>query len=181
MNEQEIVIKRNKAFLKYTYEDVLAYHGGEMPGGVALAFRMIQWVFEDVLKVEIEHGNCSFYSGLGKNGRGIMDTAKLLLGVVENDSLNLDIEYSLDKTGPIAPGGGRYYFEVACGEKKAKLSVRDGVIPKSFFEYSAKMHRKRSRGEVISKQEKEELQRLRKEISYHILKAGREEIFQIIE
>ena len=102
-----VSIKENKKILSFTYEELLACHGGAMPGGVALAFRMLQWVFEEVLQTIPERGLCQFYSGLGENGRGIIDTVKKVLGVVENESLRLDKTYSLNKTGPMAPGGGR--------------------------------------------------------------------------
>lgn len=180
MNKNEIVVRENGNLKTYTYEAVLKYHGGEMPGGVALAFRMLQWVFDDVLKTIPERGKCNFYSGLGRNGRGIMDTVKQILGVVEDQSLRLDIEYSLDKIGPAAPGGGKYYFEVGCGEKLVKLAVKDGVVPEEFFRYSAKMHRKRLAGEKISEEETAYLQKLREDISRVILNADRKDLFRVI-
>lgn len=180
MNQNEIAVYENGTIMTFTYEEILENHGGEMPGGVALAFRMLQWVFDDILKTIPERGMCSFYSGLGRNGRGIMDTVKQVLGVIEDESLRLDIEYSLDKTGPAAPGGGRYYFEVGCGEKLVKLAVKDGVVPEEFFRCSAEMHRKRQAGEKISEEEIAHLQKLREDISQVILNSDRRDLFRVI-
>lgn len=180
MNQHEIAVYKNGTMITFTYEEILEHHGGEMPGGVALAFRMLQWVFDDILKTIPEHGKCTFYSGLGRNGRGIMDTVKQVLGVVEDESLRLDIEYSLDKMGPAAPGGGRYYFEVGCGDTLVKLAVKDGVIPEEFFRYSAEMHRKRLAGEKITEEEIAYLQKLREGISRVILEADSEDLFRVI-
>lgn len=180
MNKNEIAVCENGDMKAYTYEAVLEHHGGEMPGGVALAFRMLQWVFDDILKMTPERGNCTFYSGLGRNGRGIIDTVKQVLGVVEEESLKLDIEYSLDKTGPAAPGGGRYYFEVGYGEKLVKLAVKDGVVPDEFFRCSAEMHRKRQAGENISEEEVAYLQKLREDISQVIMNAERQDLFRVV-
>lgn len=180
MNQNEIAVYENGTIMTFTYEEILENHGGEMPGGVALAFRMLQWVFDDILKTIPERGMCSFYSGLGRNGRGIMDTVKQVLGVMEDQSLRLDSEYSLDKPGPAAPGGGRYYFEVGCGEKLVKLAVKDGVVPEEFFRCSAETHRKRLAGEKISEEEIAHLQKLRVDISRVILNADRRDLFRVI-
>lgn len=181
MKKREITIRKNGVLKTLTYDEILENHGGEMPGGVALAFRMFQWVFEDILKTTPVHEECNFYSGLGENGRGIIDTAKQILGVVEGKSLRLDKEYSSDKEGPVAPGGGRYYFEVSSGEKLVKLAVKDGAIPEEFFEYSAGIHKKRNSGKVISEEEIAHLQKLRVELSLAILDAGSDDLFRLIE
>lgn len=181
MNKYAIAVRENGTTKTFTYEALLKNHGGEMPGGVALAFRMLQWVFDEILKTVPEHGICFFYSGLGRNGRGIIDTVQQVMGVVEEQSLRLDLEYSLDKMGPAAPGGGRYYFEVGCGEKLVKLAVTDGAIPEEFFRCSAEMHRKRQAGEKISEEENSHLQKLRMELSKMILAAESNALFRLIE
>ena len=175
-----VTIRENGTLLSFAYEELLAHHGGAMPGGVALAFRMLQWVFTDVLKTIPERGQCSFYSGLGENGRGIIDTVTKVLGVVENDSLRLDKAYSLDKTGPMAPGGGRYYFECGTKDKLVKLAVKDGAIPEEFFRCSAEMHRKRQSGEPITQAETDHLQQLRIELSKAILAADSSDLFVLL-
>ena len=176
-----VSIKENDKILSFTYEELLAHHGGAMPGGVALAFRMLQWVFDDVLKVIPEKGRCEFYSGLGENGKGIIDTVTKVLGVVENKSLRLDKTYSMDKTGPFAPGGGRYYFECGYSDKLVKLAVKDGAIPEEFFRCSQEMHRKRTAGEVITQAETDHLQQLRIDLSKAILAADSSDLFVLLE
>lgn len=176
-----VSIKENKKILSFTYEELLACHGGAMPGGVALAFRMLQWVFEEVLQTIPERGLCQFYSGLGENGRGIIDTVKKVLGVVENESLRLDKTYSLNKTGPMAPGGGRYYFECSYDDRLVKLAVKDGAIPEEFFRCSAEMHRKRNAGETITQAETDYLQQLRIDLSKAILAADSSDLFVLLD
>ena len=170
----------NGNVLTFTYEELLAHHGGAMPGGVALAFRMLQWVFDEILQEIPEKGCCRFYSGLGENGRGIIDTVVKVLGVIPHESLRLDKEYSLDKTGPFAPGGGRYYFECSYGNTLVQLAVKDGAIPEDFFRYSFEMHRKRNAGEPISEAETAHLQKLRQELSFDILAAEGKDLFILL-
>lgn len=172
-----VSIREKDKIVTFSYEELISHHGGEMPGGVALAFRMLQWIFNDILESLPERGNCTFYSGLGKNGRGIIDTVKLVTGVEENSTLLLDTEYSMDKTGPVAPGGGRYYFEFGCDEGLVKLAVKDGAIPEEFFAYSAEIHKKRQAEDCISEEEMQHLQKLRKELSEAILSADSSDLF----
>jgi len=176
-----ISVLGNGNLCSYTYEELLAHHGGAMPGGVALAFRMLQWVFDEVLKTTPEKGCCEFYSGLGENGRGIIDTVTKVLGLVENESLRLDKAYSMDKTGPLAPGGGRYYFECGYKDRLVKLAVKDGAIPEEFFQCSYEMHRKRSTGEIITEEETAYLQQLRIDLSKAILAAESRDLFVLLE
>lgn len=179
--KQTVSIRENGNTISYTYEELLANHGGAMPGGVALAFRMLQWVFDEILQTVPEKGNCEFYSGLGENGRGIIDTVTKVLGVVEHDSLRLNKTYSLNKTGPFAPGGGRYYFECGYNGKLVKLAVKDGAIPEEFFLCSAEMHRKRTAGETIRQEETDHLQQLRIDLSKTILAADSSDLFVLLE
>ena len=181
MNKNTVTIRENETLISFSYEELLGHHGGAMPGGVALAFRMLQWIFNDILKTVPERGACTFYSGLGINGRGIIDTVKMVTGVEENSTLRLDIDYSLDKTGPVAPGGGRYYFEFGYAGKMIRLAVKDGAIPEEFFRCSAEMHRKRLAGEGISEEETAHLQQLRTELSKAILGADSSDLFVLIE
>ena len=176
-----VSIKENGNTLSFTYDELLAHHGGAMPGGVALAFRILQWVFDDVLEIVPERGCCTFYSGLGENGKGIMDTVTKVLGVVPHESLRLDKSYSLDKSGPFAPGGGRYYFECGYQDKLVKLAVKDGAIPEEFFQRSAEMHRKRTAGKEITQEETDYLQQLRIDLSKAILAASSSDLFVLLE
>lgn len=176
-----ITIKENGTCLTFSYEELLTHHGGAMPGGVALAFRMLQWIFDEVLHRIPERGHCTFYSGLGENGRGIIDTVTLVLGVIEKESLHLEKTYSLHQPGPVAPGGGKYYFEFSDQNTQVRLAVKDGAIPEEFFRCSAEMHRKRSAGEVISQAEIDHLQQLRNDLSKTILAANSSDLFVLLE
>ena len=178
--KKTVSVRENGVITSYTYDELLKHHGGVMPGGVALAFRMLQWVFDEILLEIPEKGHCEFYSGLGENGKGIMDTVTKVLGVIPHQTLRLDKSYSLDKTGPFAPGGGRYYFECGCNGRIVTLAVKDGAIPEEFFHYSAEMHRKRTAGEEITEEETDHLQHLRTELSKAILAADSSDLFVLL-
>lgn len=180
LNNNLISIQDNGKIISYTYDELLTHHGGRLPGGVALAFRMMQWLFDSVLETTPEYGAFGFYTGLGKNGQGIIDTVAKVTGVQEPDSLRLDIEYSLDKQGPVAPGGGRYYFEFDYEGKRYCIALTDNAIPEEFFRCSADAHKKRIAGIELTEGEQTHLQQLRIDLSKAILTADASDLFVLI-
>lgn len=181
LNNNLISIQNHGKIISYTYDELLVHHGGHLPGGVALSFRMMQWLFDSVLKTTPEYGKFGFYTGLGKNGQGIIDTVAKVTGVQEPDSLRLDINYSLDKQGPIAPSGGRYYFEFDYKGKRYCIAITDNAIPEEFFRCSAEAHKKRSAGLELTEDELTHLQQLRIDLSKAILAADASDLFVLVD
>ena len=91
MGTQNIRIYDKEKLLSFSYNDLLSAHGGEMPGGVALVYKLMQWIFNDVVKEIPLRGTCSFYSGLGKNGKGIIDGADHVMQIKNDGKLFLDL------------------------------------------------------------------------------------------
>lgn len=176
-----ITIKDNNNIILITYEDLLKYHGYEMVGGVALAFQMMRWAFPQICDGIPERGNFYFYSGMGKNAKGVIDAVEMVMRVKTYESLNLDIDYSLDKEGPLAPGGGKYYFEVGYCDKKLCLAVKDGLIPDEFIEYSKLAHHCKSCGIQMKDSDRIKLMQLRAELAESILKSNIDDLFYKIK
>ena len=65
----------------------------------------------------------------------------MVMRVKHYDKLRLDLEYSEDKLGQVAPGGGRYYFEIGYKENLIKLYLKEGIIPEEFIAYSKLSHK----------------------------------------
>ena len=112
-----------------------------MIGGAALAFKIMLMTFPKLTDEIPQRGHFSFYSGIGKNGRGIIDATEMVMRVKTNDQIRLDTEYSEDKLGQVAPGGGRYYFEIGYKENMIKLYLKEGIIPEEFIAYSKLSHK----------------------------------------
>lgn len=92
MTATPIRIYEKDKLLSFTYDDLADYHNGEFPGGVALVYKLMAWVFNEVVS-EIPHREtCSFYSGIGINGMGIIDGADLVMQVRKTGKLNLDLD-----------------------------------------------------------------------------------------
>lgn len=180
MNIEKILVRDNDDIIEITYEDILKYHGKQMIGGVALAFKIMLMTFPKLSDDIPQRGNFSFYSGIGANGRGIIDATEMVMRVKTYDKLRLDLEYSDDKLGQVAPGGGRYYFEIGYGEKLIKLYLKEGIIPEEFIAYSKLAHKCKAENVPMKKKDEERLLSLRKELAKTIMASKPEDMLVIL-
>lgn len=178
---EKIKVKDHNDIIEITYEDLLKYHGNQMLGGVALAFKIMLMTFPKLSAEIPERGNFSFYSGIGCNGRGIIDAAEMVMRVKTYDQLRLDLEYSNDKLGEMAPGGGRYYFEIGYKEKLIKLYLKEGIIPSQFISYSKLAHKCKADNVPMKEEDQERLLLLRKELARSIMESKPEDLFVIMD
>lgn len=177
---ERIKVKDNNDIIEITYEDLLKYHGNQMIGGAALAFKIMLMTFPKLSDEIPERGHFSFYSGIGCNGRGIIDATEMVMRVKTYDQLRLDLEYSDDKLGQIAPGGGRYYFEIGYKENLIKLYLKEGIIPSEFISYSKLAHKCKAENVAMKKEDQERLLFLRKELAKSIMESKPEDLFVIL-
>ena len=177
---ERIKVKDNNDIIEITYEDLLKYLGNQMIGGAALAFKIMLMTFPKLSDEIPERGHFSFYSGIGCNGRGIIDATEMVMRVKTYDQLRLDLEYSDDKLGQIAPGGGRYYFEIGYKENLIKLYLKEGIIPSEFISYSKLAHKCKAENVAMKKEDQERLLFLRKELAKSIMESKPEDLFVIL-
>jgi len=180
MSIEKVIVRDNDDIIEITYEDILKYHGKQMIGGAALAFKIMLMTFPKLSNDIPKRGDFSFYSGIGANGRGIIDATEMVMRVKTYDKLRLDSEYSEDKMGQIAPGGGRYYFEIGYGEKLIKLYLKEGIIPEEFIAYSKLSHKCKAENVPMKEEDLERLLFLRKELAKTIMASKPEDMFVIL-
>lgn len=175
-----ILIKDANDILTINFEDVIKYHGYNMIGGVALAFRILLWGIPKLADQVPERGRFYFYSGIGHGGQGVIDTVEMILRVKTLDCLNLEKSWSMDKPGAYCPGGGHYYFELGYDNKKLCLGVKDGVISNEFIRMSEFAGERREKGLILKKEEFDYLHKLRKELAEAIIMAKPEDLFFVV-
>ena len=178
--KEALAVRENGRLLHIGYDSIMNYHGGAMPAGVALAFRMFSGLTErfQALYGDVpERSQVSFYTGLGENGQGIIDTAEALYRVKSRERLNTDILAGQDKDAPDAPGGGKYFFSGIMGAMSWEASLRDGIIDREFYVRSLKMHRLLDEGREPTARDTRELMDVRKAAEQRILKKSPAELF----
>lgn len=177
----EIVKVRDRDdIIEITYDDLLKYHGREMIGGVALAFKIMLMTFPKLSDEIPQRGHFSFYSGIGRNGRGIINATEMVMHVQSHNALRLDTEYSEDKLGQVAPGGGRYFFEIGYKDKLIQLYLKEGIIPDAFIQYSKLAHRCKAENKEMTQEDQATLLRLRQELANSIMASKPEDLFVIL-
>ena len=181
MIQEKVIVKDQNDIIEITYDDILKYHGREMIGGAALAFKIMLMTFPKLSDEIPQRGKFSFYSGIGKNGKGIIDAAEMVMRVKTYGNLKLDIDYSNDKMGQEAPGGGRYYFEIGYNDKLVKLYLKEGIIPSEFINYSKLSHKCKAENISMRVEDQEKLLSLRKELASKIMASNPEDLFVIIK
>ena len=180
MTIEKVIVRDNNDIIEITYDDILKYHGRQMIGGAALAFKIMLMTFPKLSDEIPTRGNFDFYSGIGANGRGIIDAAEMVMRVKTNNQLRLDLEYCEDKMGQIAPGGGRYYFEIGYNDKMVKLYLKEGIIPDEFMEYSKLSHKCKAKNVKMKKEDEEKLLSLRQGLAKSIMESKPEDMFVIL-
>lgn len=180
MKTAPIRIYEKDKLLSFTYDDLAGYHNGEFPAGVALVYKLMTWVFNEVVSEIPRRETCSFYSGIGINGKGIIDGADLVMQVRKTGKLNLDLDYCSTIDAPAGPGGGKYYFEIGFNGKLIKVKVKENIIPQDFFSFSKYLHDQNSQGKNISEEEMQRAMQLRTSLAERILKSNSEDIFAVI-
>ena len=177
---EKVIVKDFDDIVEITYDDILKYHGRQMIGGAALAFKIMLMTFPKLSDEIPQRGHFNFYSGIGKNGRGIIDAAEMVMRVKTNDQIRLDLEYSEDKLGQVAPGGGRYYFEIGYKDKMIKLYLKEGIIPEEFIAYSKLSHKCKAENVPMTEKDQAKLLSLRQELADSIMASKPEDLFVIM-
>lgn len=177
---EKITVKDFDDIIEITYEDILKYHGRQMIGGAALAFKIMLMTFPKLCDEIPVRGNFHFYTGIGSNGRGIIDAAEMVMRVKTNDQLKVDLSYCEDKPGQVAPNGGRYYFEIGYKEKNIQLYLKEGIIPAEFMEYSKLAKKCKDANIPMKEEDQAKLLSLRQALANSIMESKPEDLFVIL-
>jgi len=172
-----ISIRDGEAILQIGYEDLIKFHGYNMIGGVALAYKIMLWGIPKLTDQVPQRGKFYFYSGIGPGGQGVIDAVEMVLRVKTHDRLGLDKAYSMDKPGAYCPGGGHYYFEIGYENRKLCLGVKEGMIPAEFIRMSELAGKRAQTGETLTPEETAYLHRLRYQLSEAIIAADPDDLF----
>ncbi|MBS3938352.1 MAG: hypothetical protein KGZ50_07250 [Peptococcaceae bacterium] len=169
-----LAVKDKDTILHISYEDMIKYHGRQYLGGVALAYKIMELSFRRLLPNGVpERDLISFFSGLGENGRGVIDGLEMVTRVKSRNRLNIDNSKLEHHPGALAPNGGRYYFELTYGQNTICLALKDGLLPEEFLVLS-----KKALSQGLNNREACRLQELKEELAALIMTKKPEELFK---
>jgi hypothetical protein len=174
--KDQLVVRDREDVLHITYEDMVKYHGRFHIGGVALAFRVLEMAFSLLLPDGIpEREKIGFLSGVGSDGRGIIDGVEMVTRARSRGRMVLDLEAVRDKAAPKAPNGGCYYFEVDYDGRKVGLALKPGLISSEFTDLS-----RQAKTGTISADDMQRLRLLREELAQFLMSREPQAIFDVV-
>ncbi len=154
-----------------TYEEMKKYHDQDFLGGVALAFKVLELAFRELLEGEVPRRD-KIRLVLGHNPPGLVDGFEYVTRAITRQRAIFDP--TISKGLPSAYG--RFYFEVHYEKKKIVMWLKDNLLPDDFLEVSRKC-----RGGLASKEEQGRLKDYKIELGNTIIEKDPEEVLEIGE
>jgi hypothetical protein len=130
---QQLKVKDVIGEITITYEEMCKYHGKDFLGGVALSFKVLELAFRKLLGGETPERN-KIRLVLGFSPPGIMDALEYATRAISQHRIVIDPNIGI---GPKSTSGS-YYFEVHYGKKKITMWLKEGLLPKDFFDLATK-------------------------------------------
>ena len=121
--------------LMIDFEDMVKYHGRLNIGGVALAFKVLEYAFAKLSPHEVpQRDKVEIFTAFP--GSGAIDGFEMVTRAVTQGRFVLDETYS--SPGALPAVTGQFYFRITYRGKTLAVSPRAGLIPDRFFELSRK-------------------------------------------
>lgn len=115
--------------LRFCYAEMVRYNGGRSPGGVALAYKVLEAILPRLAGgAAVERRALAVRSAFP--GPGVRDAFELVTRAVTGDRYDLDPSIALPDNGPTrAP----FVFEVTFGDRTFRAALRAGFVTEEFL------------------------------------------------
>ncbi|HKP40165.1 hypothetical protein [Mycobacterium sp.] len=127
---ESLTVEERGQTLTFTFDDMMRYHGGHSPAGVAMAFKVMQRAFA-VLSPDVAPQRRSINVHTAFRGPGARDGFEAVTRAVA------DGRYIVDRS-LVRPDLGRrredFVFVVGIGDRTATLALRDGFVTDEFLD-----------------------------------------------
>jgi len=154
--------------LSYRFEDLLRYHGPGSPGGVAIAFK----VLERALRLLDPHGPCErreIVIETAFGGPGARDAFEMVTRAVTDDRYRIDPALS-------QPGRGRalerFVFRVGHRGERVTLRLHEGFVSDEFIDLA--------RTEDRSGEQERRLDILKLDLADRVMARPAQEVFEVV-
>jgi len=163
-----IRVRERGAVLAFSYDDMLRYHGGLAPGGVAHGFKVMERAFPrlapdgvpDRRWVRIE---------TAFPGPGARDAFEAATRCVSDDRYRVDP--ALVRPEHAFTARARYFFRLRCGDAEVAVQIREGMVRQEYLDLSA-------RGPATPA-EAERLEWLKREMAERLMSLPAEEVYDL--
>ncbi len=129
MAPDRLVVVENDRELSFSFEDMLSYHGGGSPGGVAHAFKVLQRALP-ILETDggVERRAIIIETAFG--GPGARDGFELVTRAVTGERYTVDPSLARPERGRARE---RFVFSLRHRARSATLTLREGFVTDEFI------------------------------------------------
>ncbi len=130
MTESVLTVVDRGRRLDFTFEDLLKYHGGGSPGGVAQAVKVLERALP-LLSPEGPPERRELSVRTPFDGPGFRDAVEMLTRAVTEDRFTLDPDLSRRDLGPKRE---QFVFQVSYRDQTVTLIIREGLVRDDFID-----------------------------------------------
>lgn len=164
---ETIEVQERGRTLAYTFEDMLKYHGPGSPGGVAVAFKVLQRALPELSRGgPPQRRSMTVRTAFG--GPGARDGFEAVLRAVTGERFTVDADLERPDRGVVLE---RFTFEVGDGERSVTLLLQEGFVTEEFITLARKPGR--------SDEEEAHLDDLKADLARRIMAASAAEVFDL--
>lgn len=163
----QIEVSERGQTIAYSFEDMMKYHGGGSPGGVAMAFKVMERAFA-VLSPEgpPQRREISVRTSFG--GPGARDGFEAVTRAVTGDRYTVDAALARPALGRERE---RFVFVVTHDERSVTLLLREGLVASEFIDLL--------RTEGRSDEQNERLEVLKGELAERVMGAAPADVYDV--
>jgi hypothetical protein len=166
---ETIEVRERGRTLAYSFDDLMKYHGPGSPGGVAVAFKVLQRACE-LLSPDGPPPRREFTVRTAFGGPGARDGIEAVTRAVTGERFTLDPDLAQPARGREVE---RFVFVVGLGERAVTLLLRRGFVVPEFIDLARKDGR--------SEEEDARLDVLKDELAARVMGAAATDVFEVAD
>jgi hypothetical protein len=161
-----IRVQERGRIIEVSFDDMMRYHGGGSPAGVANAFKVLQRAFA-VLSPDEPPQRRSVVVRTAFRGPGARDGVEAVTRAVTDGRYTVDPALSRPDLGRLRES---FVFDVGVGEKSVTLLLRDGFVTDEFIDIAQRDGR--------TEEEEFRLDELKAELAQRIMAADADDVYE---
>jgi hypothetical protein len=166
---ETIEVQERGRTIAYSFEDMLKYHGPGSPGGVAVAFKVLQRAVA-LLSPDGPPPRREIAVRTSFGGPGARDGFEAVTRAVSGERFTVDSDLARPERGRVVE---RFVFEVSLGGRSVTLLLREGFVTEEFIDLARKDGR--------SEQEDAHLDVLKAELAARVMGADAPAVFDLAD
>jgi hypothetical protein len=136
VSSNRIAVLESGRELSFSFDEMLRYHGGGSPGGVAHAFKVLERGLPLLDRDGVERREIFITTAFG--GPGARDALELVTRAVTEERFVVDLSLSQPEHGRARE---RFVFRLGYRRRALTLTLRDGFVTEEFIELTRRAER----------------------------------------